>query len=65
MSFIPDTSTQLNIFLSIYDDYSSITSPNINFNSSSGIYNPEENIIKIFTNNIDELTIDENQQLFL
>ena len=63
MSFPSDTSTQLNNALSISDNYTSATTPNINFNSSSGIYNPLANVIKIYTNNIDALTIDASQQL--
>jgi hypothetical protein len=54
-----DTSTQLNNDLYADDNYSST----INFNATSGIYNPSANVIKIFTNNIDALTIDENQFL--
>ena len=54
-----DTSTQLNNDLYADDNYSST----INFNATSGISNPSANVIKIFTNNIDALTIDENQFL--
>ena len=63
MSYPTDTSTQLNNVLTISDNYSSSTTPNINFNSSSGIYNPSDNVVKIFTNNIDALTIDASQYL--
>ncbi len=54
-----NTSTQLNNELYTYDNYSST----INFNATSGIYNPSANVIKIFTNDNDALTIDENQFL--
>ena len=63
MSFPSDTSTQLNNALSISDNYTSATTPNINFNATSGIYNPSANVIKIYTNNIDALTINASQQL--
>ena len=63
MSFITDTSTQLNNALTPSDTFSTSATPNINFNSSSGIYNPSANVIKIFTNNTDALTIDANQYL--
>ena len=63
MSFPSDTSTQLNNALSISDNYTSATTPNINFNATSGIYNPSANVIKIFTNNTDALTINASQQL--
>ena len=63
MSFPSDTSTQLNNPLSISDNYTSATTPNINFNATSGIYNPSANVIKIYTNNIDALTINASQQL--
>ena len=49
-----DTSTQLNNDLYADDNYSST----INFNATSGISNPSANVIKIFTNDIDALTID-------
>ena len=63
MSFIPDTSIQLDNVLTPYDTFSTSTTPNINFNASSGIYNPSANVIKIFTNNTDALTLDANQCL--
>jgi hypothetical protein len=61
MSYPSDTSVQLNNTLSPFDNYSSATTPNIHFNATSGIYNPSANIIKIFTNNTDALTIDASQ----
>ena len=39
-----DTSIQLNNDLFTYDNYSST----INFNATSGIYNPSANVIKIY-----------------
>ena len=53
MSFITDSSTQLNDALTPSDIFSSPTTPNINFNSSSGKYSPSANVIRTFTNNID------------
>ena len=45
MSFVADTSTQLNNALTPSDTFSTSTTPNINFNASSGIYNPSANVI--------------------
>ena len=67
MSFITDTSTQLNnltLTSTFTTTYTTSTSPDINFNVTSGIYNPSQNVIKIFTNNTDALTIDSNQCLY-
>ena len=63
MSYPNDTSTQINNALTTSDNYSSSSAPNINFNSTCGIYNPSANVIEIFTNNTDALTINGNQQL--
>ncbi len=63
MSYPCDTSTQINNALTLSDNYSSSSAPNINFNSSCGRYNPSANVIKIFTNNTDALTINGSQQL--
>ena len=63
MSFTNDTSTQLNNTITQTTTFTTNTSPDINFNGTSGIYNPSSNTIKIFTNNIDALTIDSNQCL--
>ena len=63
--FVQDTSTQLTTLITTSTPfYTSQTIPTINFNNSSGIYNPSQNIIKIFTNNTDALTIDSNQCLY-
>ena len=64
MSFIQDTSTQINNSLTPSDIFTSSTTPNISVGFTSGIYNPSANLIKIFTNNIDALTIDGNQYLY-
>ena len=64
MNFISDTSAQTNgSTLSYTTYYTTKAKPSIKLNLNSGIYNPSNNIIKIFTNNNDALTIDENQQL--
>ena len=62
MSFTNDTSTQLNNTIT-QTTFTTNTSPDIDFNVTSGIYNPSSNTIKIFTNNTDALTIDSNQCL--
>ena len=67
MSFITDTSTQLNnstLTSTFTTTYTTSTSPDIIFNVTCGIYNPSQNVIKIFTNNTDALTIDSNQSLY-
>jgi len=66
MNFNNDNSTQLNIGTATYTpSYSSKTAPNIILNDgTSGIYNPSINNIRLFTNNIDALTIDSNQCLY-
>ena len=66
MSYPTDTSVQLNYTtVTILPTFSSVTTPSILFNDgTSGIYNPSNNVIKMFTNNIDALTIDSNQCLY-
>ncbi len=66
MSYPTDTSVQLDYTsVSILPTFSSVTAPTILFNDgTSGIYNPSKNVIKMFTNNIDALTIDSNQCLY-
>ena len=66
MSYPTDTSVQLDYTsVSILPTFSSVTAPTILFNDgTSGIYNPSNNVIKMFTNNIDALTIDSNQCLY-
>jgi hypothetical protein len=64
MEFINDASFQTGGSLLSYNTfYTTKVKPTIKLNSNSGIYNPSNNVIKIFTNNNDALTIDENQQL--
>ena len=58
MSFPSDGSTQLNNYQTLITTFTTNTTPDINFNGTSGIYNPSANTIKIFTNNTDALTID-------
>ena len=64
MEFINDVSAQTGSSLLSYNTfYTTKVKPTIKLNSNSGIYNPSNNVIKIFTNNNDALTIDENQFL--
>ena len=58
MNFPNDNSTQTGIVNVSYTPiYANINNPNILFNDlKSGIYNPSQNTIKMFTNNIDALT---------
>ena len=52
MQFINDASTQNGgSLLSFSKFYSTKTNPSIKLNSNSGIYNPSDNVMKIFTNN--------------
>ena len=66
MNFVTDNSSQLGInSISYTPTYSTLNNPSIVFSDfKSGIYNPSLNTIKIFTNNIDALTIDSNQCLY-
>ena len=63
MSYPTDASVQFNYTtITILPTFSSVTTPSILFNDgTSGLYNPSNNVIKMFTNNIDALTIDSNQ----
>ena len=63
MQFIQDNSTQNSTLLTYGLSYSTKAKPTLKLNSNSGIYNPSDNIIKIFTNNTDALIIDANQYL--
>ena len=64
MQFISDASAQTGGSLLSYGTlYSTKAKPTIKFNSNSGIYNQSDNVVKIFTNNTDVLTIDANQVL--
>ena len=62
--FIQDTSTQTTSGIASNARYTTQTVPNISFNGTSGIYNPTADNVRIFTNNIDALTIDNNQCLY-
>jgi hypothetical protein len=66
MNFPNDNSTQTGIVNVSYTPiYANINNPNILFNDlKSGIYNPSQNTIRLFTNNTDALTIDSNQCLY-
>jgi len=61
--FTPDTSIQLTGNATNAITYNTKDNPNIAFHSFAGIYNSGNNVIKIFTNNIDALTIDNNQKV--
>ena len=61
--FTQDTSAQDSGGLTFIKNYYTKDYPNISFYSKAGIYNSADNIIKIFTNNIDALTIDANQKV--
>jgi len=64
MQFINDASAQTGGSLLLFNTfYSTKAKPSIKLNSNSGIYNPSDNVVKIFTNNIDALTIDASQYL--
>ena len=63
MQFITDNSIQNGTILSYGLSYSTKAKPTLKLNSNSGIYNPSDNVFKIFTNNTDALTIDANQYL--
>ena len=64
MQFISDASAQTGGSLLSYNKfYTSKTNPSIKLNSKSGIYNDSDNVIKIFTNDIDALTIDASQNI--
>ena len=62
--FIEDTSEQSTATISSNPRYTTIASPNTSFNGTTGIYNPSLDTIKIFTNNTDAFTIDNNQCIF-
>ena len=61
MQFNNDSSTQTGTTLSTTTKYSTKTIPDIEFNSTSGIYNPSLNTLTFFTNNTDALTISSSQ----
>ncbi len=66
MSYPTDTSVPFHYTtVTILPTFSSVTTPSILFNDgTSGLYNPSNNVIKMFTNNIDALTVDSNQCLY-
>ena len=62
--FTQDTSTQGTGSLSTYSkSYSTRDYPFIRLYTKSGVYNPSDNVIKFFTNNLDALTIDASQRV--
>jgi hypothetical protein len=61
--FNQDTSTQGGTPTFVSTTYNTKDNPNIKMKTKCGIYNSGDNIIKIFTNNIDALTIDNNQKV--
>jgi hypothetical protein len=63
-NFTNDNSTQLSYTPAISFLYNTISTPEVSFNGTNGIYNPSNNVIIMFTNNIDALTIDSNQWLY-
>ena len=61
--FSPDTSIQITGDSTLSKTYNTKDNPNLTFHSRAGIYNSADNTIKIFTNNVDALTIDANQKV--
>ena len=61
--FTADSSTQGTGGFTNTKAFNTKDDANIKFFSKSGIYNSSDNTIKIFTNNIDALTIDANQKV--
>ena len=61
--FNEDTSTQGGTTSFVSTTYNTKENPNIKMKTKCGIYNSGDNVIKIFTNNIDALTINENQKV--
>jgi len=62
--FISDNSTQTTSVFSQGNLYTSKTNPNLRLSTSSGIYYPSINNVRIYTNSIDALTIDSNQIIY-
>jgi hypothetical protein len=59
-----DTSTQGGTPIFVPSSYNNTKdNPNIKMKSKAGIYNPSNNVVKIFTNDKDALTINENQNV--
>ena len=61
--FTPDTSIQLTGNSTNAITYNTKDNPNLAFHSRAGIYNSADNVIKIFTNNADALTINSSGQV--
>ena len=61
--FSPDLSIQITGDSTLSKTYNTKDNPNLTFHSRAGIYNSADNTIKIFTNNVDALTIDANQKV--
>ena len=61
--FTADSSTQGTGGFTNTKAFNTKDNANIKFFSKSGIYNSGDNTIKIFTNNVDALTIDANQKV--
>ena len=57
ITFSQDNTTQSDNTINTSSFYSTIGTPNIKLLSSSGIYNPSDNEIRIFNNSIDSITI--------
>ena len=62
--FISDNSIQTSNVFSQGNLYTSKTNPNLRLSTSSGIYYPSINNVRIYTNSIDALTIDSNQIIY-
>ena len=62
--FISDNSTQTTSVFSQGNLYTSKTNPNLRLSTSSGIYYPSINNVRIYTNSIDAVTIDSNQIIY-
>lgn len=62
--FISDNSAQTTSVFSQGNLYTSKTNPNLRLSTSSGIYYPSINNVRIYTNSIDALTIDSNQIIY-
>ena len=63
--FNEDTSTQGGTPSFVSTTYNTKENPNIKMKTKCGIYNSGDNVIKIFTNNIDALTIMKIKKLFV
>jgi len=59
-SFITDASTQQTNSITSGSGFTTKTKPSLSLSSSSGLYYPSINNIRLYTNSIDALTIDSN-----